>query len=198
MASATCDPPKHRRIRNWVGSTCGVTKQDERRKQPVYMNSARTYSVQTVQNPPSAPSRPYPHHHVAAASMVQLPSRPAPAPAYVQYPGPIQGSPLPSSQPPKPKTTTSSDLLKLKSCTHLSQSVSNLVSHTTGKANATILELEDLVLQSLGGGKNVRGATSQLLDRVITVIDIGSFCGRENELGELLSTAATFVSNLLR
>lgn len=153
----------------------------------MYMNSAGAYSVQAVQNTPPAPSKPYPHRHVAAASMAQLPSQRGPAPAYAQYPGPVQGSPLPSGQPPKPKQTTSSDLLKLKSCTHLSQSVSNLVSHTTGKANATILELEDLVLQSLGG-KNVRGATSQLLDRVITVIDIGSFCGRENELGELRST----------
>lgn len=189
MASATSDPPKHRRIPNWVGSTCGVTKDHDRRKQPVYVNSVGAYSVQTIQNTPPPPTRPYPHRHHAAASMVQLPSQPAPAPAYVQYPGAAQGRPHPSGQPPKPKTTTSSDLLKLKSCTHLSQSVSNLVSHTTGKANATILELEDLVLQSLGGGKNVRGATSQLLDRIITVIDIGSFCGRENELGELPCTS---------
>jgi hypothetical protein len=56
------------------------------------------------------------------------------------------------------------------------------VSHTTGKANATILDLEDLVLKSVNGGSNVREATSQLLDQVITLIDIGSFCGKENEL----------------
>lgn len=153
----------------------------------MYMNSAGAYSVQAVPNTPSAPPELYSRHQVAAASTAQLPPPPASAPADVRYPGPVSQRPLASSQHPKRKSTTSSDLLKLKSCTHLGQSVSNLVSHTAGKANATISELEDLVLQSLGSGKNVRGATSQLLDRVITVLDIGSFCGRENELGELLS-----------
>ncbi|KAJ5742430.1 uncharacterized protein N7511_011449 [Penicillium nucicola] len=60
--------------------------------------------------------------------------------------------------------------------------MSNLVSHTVGKTNATIQELEQLVRQSIEGGANVTEATSRLLDRVLTSIDGGSFCGRENEL----------------
>lgn len=182
MAPATYDPPKRRRIRNWVGSACGVTVSDDRRKQPVYMNSAGAHSVQAVQSTPSAGPGPYSHSHAVATSMAQLAHRPA---------GATPGSPPPRGQSSKPKTTTSSDLLKLKSCTHLSQSVSNLVSHTTEKANATILELENLVLQSFNGGKNVRSATSQLLDRVITVIDIGAFCGSEDKLGELPCPSST-------
>ncbi|KAJ5499365.1 Lipase class 3 [Penicillium expansum] len=60
--------------------------------------------------------------------------------------------------------------------------MTTLVSHTVEKTNATILDLEHLVHQSLGGGTNVKEATSRLLDQVITSIDLGSFCGRENEL----------------
>lgn len=184
MAFAPSDPPNHRRVRKWVGGTCEAIRDHDQKKQPVYMNSMGAYSVQAVQSLPPAPPGPYHHHQNTASSMVQLPPRPAPAPPHIQYPSVAQGGPFPSGQQLKPKPTPSSDVSKLKSCTNLSQSVSNLVLHTTGKANATILELEDLVSQSLNGGKNVRGATSQLLDRVITLIDIGSFCGRENELGE--------------
>ncbi|KXG48461.1 Lipase, class 3 [Penicillium griseofulvum] len=60
--------------------------------------------------------------------------------------------------------------------------MTSLVSHTVDKTNSTILDLENLVRQSLGGGANVKEATSRLLDQVITSIDLGSFCGRENEL----------------
>jgi hypothetical protein len=62
--------------------------------------------------------------------------------------------------------------------------MTQLMSHTVEKTNATILDLENLVYQSLGGGANVNEATSRLLDQVITSIDVGSFCGRENELSE--------------
>lgn len=62
--------------------------------------------------------------------------------------------------------------------------MTQLVSHTVEKTNATILELENLVHHSLRGGANVNDATCRLLDQVITSIDLGSFCGRENELSE--------------
>jgi hypothetical protein len=65
--------------------------------------------------------------------------------------------------------------------------MTSLVSHTVEKTNATIHELENLVHQSLGGGANVKEATSRLLDQVITSIDLGSFCGRENELSKWYS-----------
>lgn len=144
----------------------------------MYMNSVGAYSVQAIQSIPPIPPRPYPQHQaVASSSMIQLPPQSAAVVPIVPYPN---GASAHQHRKPKPKP--SSDLSKLK-CSNFSQSVSNLMSHTTGKANATIVELEDLVLQSLNGGKNVRGATSQLLDRVITLIDLGSFCGKENELG---------------
>jgi hypothetical protein len=66
--------------------------------------------------------------------------------------------------------------------------MTSLVSHTVEKTNATILDLENLVRQSLGGGANVKDATSRLLDQVITSIDLGSFCGRENELSKWYSS----------
>lgn len=64
----------------------------------------------------------------------------------------------------------------------MNQSVSNLMSHATGKAHATIVDLERLVLQCVGGAPNPQEPASQLLDQVLTSIDIGTFCGRENDL----------------
>ncbi|KAJ5102522.1 hypothetical protein N7532_003051, partial [Penicillium argentinense] len=128
--------------------------------------------------PYGVPPAPF-HHPHAVASLDHLPPRPSRTPAPIPYHHVTPGSPPPGWYPsPKP----SSDLTKWTSCTNLSQSVSNLVAHTTGKANATILELEALVLQCVGGGTNVRESTSRLLDQVVTLIDIGSFCGKENEL----------------
>ena len=112
--------------------------------------------------------------------MLQLPPRLTPVPPAAAYPNVPPASPYHPTQYPNQKPC--SDLTKWTSYTSLTQSVSNLVSHTTGRANATILDLEDLVLKSVGGGSNVREATSQLLDQVITLIDIGSFCGKETEL----------------
>ncbi|KAJ5434790.1 hypothetical protein N7491_005385 [Penicillium cf. griseofulvum] len=103
-------------------------------------------------------------------SMVHLQQ---PAPLY-PFPGTALSSASWNSQPTKPSKWTS--------CTNLNQSMTSLVSHTVDKTNATILDLENLVRQSLGGGANVKEATSRLLDQVITSIDLGSFCGRENEL----------------
>ncbi|KAJ5163981.1 uncharacterized protein N7500_005811 [Penicillium coprophilum] len=106
-----------------------------------------------------------------AMSMVHLQPQPAPQPVY-PFPPALNSPPL--NTQPKPSKWTS--------CTNLNQSMTNLVSHTVDKTNATILDLEMLVRQSLGGGANVNEATSRLLDQVITSIDLGSFCGRENEL----------------
>ncbi|KAF9238887.1 hypothetical protein DTO013E5_2275 [Penicillium roqueforti] len=96
-----------------------------------------------------------------------------PQPLY-PFPAPASSSPPWNAHPPK--------LSKWTSCTNLNQSMTSLVSHTFEKTNATILDLEHLVRQSLGGGANVKEATSRLLDQVITSIDLGSFCGRETEL----------------
>ncbi|KAJ5659944.1 hypothetical protein N7507_006395 [Penicillium longicatenatum] len=64
----------------------------------------------------------------------------------------------------------------------MNQSVSNIVSHATEKAHATIVDLEELVLQCVGGAPNPQEPASQLLDQVLTSIDAGTFCGRENDL----------------
>lgn len=174
MTFTSSDPPKHRRLRKWVGGSCEAIRNHEHRKHPIYMNSMGAYSVQNIHGVP--PPAPY-HQPQATASMIQLPPQHTPVVPIVQSRNGAHGH-----QQRKPRPKASSDLARLK-CSYMSQSVSNLVSHTTGKANATIAELESLVLQSLNGGNNVRGATSQLLDRVITLIDLGSFCGNENELG---------------
>ncbi|KAJ5242754.1 uncharacterized protein N7469_001081 [Penicillium citrinum] len=130
------------------------------------------------------PTRPGFHDsHTGVSSLVHLPS----PPIYGQLPGPY--GPVTVANPPPtwnptvyqaPKPT--SDLTKWTSCVNISQSVSNLVAHTAGKTNATILELENLVLQSVSGGTNMRQSASRLLDEVITLMDLGSFCGKENEL----------------
>lgn len=181
MAFAPSEPPKHRRIRKWMGATCSAITIDAHMKQPVYMSSAGAYSVQAVQGPPRPPSIPSRHQQIPTTSLAQAHPRPTSAAPQVQHADVAQGNPPPTQHM---KSKPSSDLSKFKSCSKMSQSVSNVVSHTTGKANATILELEDLVRQSLSGGKNGQGATSQLLNRVITLIDCGFSCGRENELGK--------------
>lgn len=175
MAFVPSEPPKHRRIRKWVGATCSAIANDGQKKQPVYMNPTGAYSVQAVQGLPPPPSIPSSHRH--STSLAQSHPRPTSASPHVQQADLAQGNPPPTRHM---KSKPSSDLSKLKSCSKMSQSVSNLVWHTT---NATILELEDLVRQCLSGGKNEQGAASQLLNRVITLIDCGFSCGRENELG---------------
>ncbi|CAI7655289.1 unnamed protein product [Penicillium glandicola] len=60
--------------------------------------------------------------------------------------------------------------------------MTNLVSQTVEMTSASMVDLEYLVRLSLGGGANVNEATSRLLDQVITSIDLGAFCGRENDL----------------
>lgn len=172
MALIQSDTRRHRRRHKGKGDGGALPKQ------PIYTNPTGAYTVQTFQNGYTAPPV-FQNSHAAVTSLVHLPPRPNPAPAPLSYSHVTPGSPPPISYP-NPNPT--SDLAKWTSCANLSQSVSNLVAHTTGKANATILELEDLVLQSVGGGANVRESTSRLLDQVVTLIDIGSFCGKENEL----------------
>lgn len=180
MAFIASDPPRRRRLHKWTGGKLGRAN-DADSKQPLYIAPAGAYSVQAVQRKPPTPSVTYCRpHNGAATSMLQLPPRPIPVPPVAAYATVATASPYHTTQYPNQKP--GSDLTKWTSYTNLTQSVSNLVSHTTGKANATILDLEDLVMKSVGGGSNVREATSQLLDQVITLIDIGSFCGRETEL----------------
>lgn len=175
------EPSRRRRIHKWTGGACGASNTDAHVKQPVYLTPAGAHSVQAVQGMPALPPGPHRPQHTAATSMVQLSLRPAPTSSPAPYPNAAPGS-RPPLQHSKQKSSIS--LTKWTSCTDLNQSVSNLVSHATGKANATILELEDLVLNSVNGGSNVRETTSRLLDQVITSMDLGSFCGRENELRE--------------
>ncbi|CAI7614470.1 unnamed protein product [Penicillium pancosmium] len=175
------DTRKHRRRRH-KGKAERHEVVNEVPKQPIYMNPPGAYTVQAFQGGnPTPPSFHTPHTGVT--SLVHLPPRPSQGPVPVPYnPGTV-GSPPPAWYPtgyqaPKP----TSDLAKWTSRANLSQSVSNIVAHTAEKTNATILDLENLVLQSVGGGTNVRESTSRLLDQVVTLIDIGSFCGKENEL----------------
>lgn len=143
--------------------------------QPPYASPAGVYSVNTFQT--AAVS----YNQNPAMSMVHLQPQPTPHPHPLhQFSGTTLNSPPGNSQPPRPS--------KWSSCTNLNQSMTSLVSHTVEKTNATILDLEHLVHQSLGGGANVKEATSRLLDQVITSIDLGSFCGRENELSKCHSS----------
>ena len=134
-----------------------------------YASPMGTSSVNTSHTPTT------PYNSNLTMSMVHL--QPQPAPQLLHpFPGTTQNRPPWNSQPQK--------LSKWTSCTSLNQSMTSLVSHTVEKTNSTIHDLENLVHQSLGGGANVKEATSRLLDQVITSIDLGSFCGRENELSK--------------
>ncbi|KAJ5550344.1 hypothetical protein N7535_001718 [Penicillium sp. DV-2018c] len=163
-SSPTGPPPKPPRL-NQPESASGTATNYGRAP---YALPAGARSVNTVH---TAPAFAYPHN---VAMSVPLPQQPARQPLYSAGPASSSVSVYNSRPPPKPS--------KWKSCTNLNQSMTNLVSHTVGKTNATILDLQRLVNQSLGGGANVNEATSRLLDQVITSIDLGSFCGRESEL----------------
>lgn len=174
----------HRRRRKGKGKGETHVALDEVARQPIYTNPPGAYTVQALPDGYSAPPA-FHHSHAAVTSLVHLPPQASPSPIPPPYAlGPV-GSPPPTWYPPQ-KPNGASDLAKWTSCANLGQSVSNLVAHTAEKTNATILELEDLVLQSVSGGANVRESTSRLLDQVVTLIDIGSFCGKENELSMLL------------
>ncbi|CAI7660394.1 unnamed protein product [Penicillium viridicatum] len=161
--SSPTPPPKPPRP-NQRESAIGVP---QNYVQPPYASPAGAYSVNTFH------TATVPYNQNTAMSMVHLQPQPRPHPHH-PFPGTALSSPPWNSQPPRSS--------KWASCTNLNQSMTSLVSHTVEKTNATILDLEHLVHQSLGGGANVKEATSRLLDQVITSIDLGSFCGRENEL----------------
>lgn len=148
-----------------------------------YAIPSGAFSVNIFHAPPH-PTSPsvYGHSNIAAASMVHLPHQPYPQ---SQPPHSVGAAPAPvqhswCSQSRRP------ELSKWASYTNLNQSLSSVVSsvksQTVGKANATLVDLHQLVRQSVRGDGNVRDVTSRLLDQVITSIDLGSFCGRENEL----------------
>ncbi|CAG8108769.1 unnamed protein product [Penicillium nalgiovense] len=153
-------PPRPNQRENAIGAP-------QKHAHHPYASPMGTYSVNTFHTPT------VPYNPDMTMSMVHLQPQPAPQSLH-PFPGTAQTSPPWNSQPPK--------LSKWTSCTSLNQSMTILVSHTVEKTNATIHDLEHLVRQSLGGGANVKEATSRLLDQVITSIDLGSFCGRENEL----------------
>lgn len=167
--SSPTPPPKPPRP-NQRESAIGVP---QNYVQPPYASPAGAYSVNTFH------TATVPYNQNTAMSMVHLQPQPRPHPVH-PFPGTALSSPPWNSQPPRPSKWTS--------CTNLNQSMTSLVSHTVEKTNATILDLENLVHQSLGGGANVKEATSRLLDQVITSIDLGSFCGRENELSKWYSS----------
>ncbi|KAJ5773797.1 hypothetical protein N7457_008693 [Penicillium paradoxum] len=135
-----------------------------------YTAPVGAYSVNTFHTAPTVA-----YNQSSATSMVHLPPQSAPP---LGYPYPTTAPNSSSVWNPQPPQKSS----KWASYTNLNQSMTHLVSHTVEKTNATILDLEQLVHQSLSGGANVTEATSRLLDQVITSIDLGSFCGRENEL----------------
>ncbi|KAJ5884413.1 hypothetical protein N7504_011985 [Penicillium tannophilum] len=153
MDSVAAKPSKRRRFHQWTGQHPGGAVNNN---DPVYNLPTNTYSVQGIQAVHPGPPVPY-HNEYGVASMTHLPAR-VPAP------------------PPQ------TDCLKWTSYSKMNQSVSNLMSHATGKAHATIVDLERLVLQCVGGAPNPQEPASQLLDQVLTSIDIGTFCGRENDL----------------
>lgn len=178
MTFGVSDPPRRRRLYKWVGGKPSTANNVHDQK-PLHMTTGAAFSAHGSQKIPQNPSVPYGQpHNAAAGSMLQLPPRDTPVVPPAAYPYGARGSPYQTKDHSTQKPWASS--------TNLTQSISNLVSHTTGKANATIVDLEDLVLRSLRGGVNVHEATAELLDQVITLIDTGSFCGRETELRTLL------------
>ncbi|KAJ5108147.1 hypothetical protein N7456_004822, partial [Penicillium angulare] len=99
--------------------------------------------------------------------------------------GPFPPRPVPIPPPQGQISQARPSALNLATWTSysgLDTSVGNLISHATQKAHATVLDLETLIFQCVGGAPNVHEPTSRLLDQVITSIDSGVFCGRENEL----------------
>lgn len=176
MPHVRSDRIKNRHSRQGTGELPAAANHHDPARQPLYMNPAGAASAQVVHSAPRPPPLPVRHPHAAATSLIHLaPQVPQgrphqPSSGHVAW----SGHPVQQQKPP--------GLSKWTSYSHISQSVTDIVSHTTGKANATILELENLVLQSMNGGQNVRENTTRLLDQVVTSIDIGSFCGKEKEL----------------
>ncbi|KAJ5949311.1 hypothetical protein N7454_000895 [Penicillium verhagenii] len=165
MDSVAIEPTKHRRLRQWTGQHPSGPANNTNIGVPVYSLPACTNSVQGVQTP--YPGSPSPYHNVyGVASMAHLPTR-------ISAPPP---------QTHSPQAKHSSDRTKWTSYSKMNQSVTNIMNHASGKAHATIMDLERLVLQCVGGAPNPQEPASQLLNQVLTSIDAGTFCGRENDL----------------
>ncbi|KAJ5123746.1 hypothetical protein N7448_009843 [Penicillium atrosanguineum] len=178
MTFRASDPPRRRRLHRWVGGKPS-TANDVQVQKPLYMTTEAAFSVHGIQRVPQNPPVPYGQpQNAATASILQLPPRHTPVAPPATHPYVARGSPY--------QTVHHSTQKPWASYTNLTQSVSSFVSHTTGKANATILDLENLVLRSLRGGLNVHEATAELFNQVITLTDTGLLCGKENELRTLL------------
>lgn len=190
MPLVRSDHVQNRHSRQGTGGVLAAAKQQDPVRQPVYMNSTGAASAQLVRNSQRPPPLPARYPHASATSLIQFAPQVSPDP----YPPPVSGHLAWGGAPAQ--QSNSLGLSKWTSYSHISQSVTDIVSQTTGKANATILELEDLVLQSMNGGKNVRESTTRLLDQVITSIDIGSFCGKEKELRQSLFSTVLFATEL--
>ncbi|CAG7920220.1 unnamed protein product [Penicillium olsonii] len=183
--SSSEPPPKPPRPHRSHQQTQSASGPSHKHANSLYLAPEGGYSVNTLNASP-----PVVYHQNVPMSMVHLPSS---SPSPYQYSAnavsaassPPSGTLQPPQKPSKWKSYThlnQSYQHLNQSYTNLNQSMTQLVSHTIDKTNATILELENLVHHSLVGGANVHEATSRLLDQVITSIDVGSFCGRENEL----------------
>ncbi|KAJ5335926.1 hypothetical protein MYU51_020231 [Penicillium brevicompactum] len=164
-------PPKPPRPQSSHQRSEHKPRASHRQSNSLYLTQPGANSVNTFHASP-----PVAHHQNVPMSMVHLP-----LPVSSPYLAPATHGGV-SSAPPACASQSPQKLSKWKSYTNLNQSMTQLVSHTVDKTNATIQELERLVQYSLVGGANVNEATSRLLDQVITSIDLGSFCGKENEL----------------
>lgn len=174
MPLVRSDHKKSQHLRQGNGDVPAAANYHGHVNQPLYMMPAGAHTNVGIRSPP--PPVPYQHHHVAAGSLIQLPSQVSSGRHPPPFPGSV-GRPL----PPVPESKTPK-LSKWTSYSRLSQSVTNLVSQTTDKATATISEVEELVLQSVNGGKKVQQCTIRLLDQIVTSIDMECFGGRENDL----------------
>ncbi|KAJ5160906.1 uncharacterized protein N7482_007910 [Penicillium canariense] len=209
MASTQFEPPEQRRIRRRTGQTCGPAdnRHSNESLYTIPTGASSSSMLRTSYLPPPLPYRssdpvgspPAPSHPPQ-----HMPPSPPPFPSHAFH-NPHSSHHLPlyhHSQPPTAsrsslhpsrlmttllvslpvRNRTGSDLTTCTSSLALGRSMSELVSHGASKANATILELEGLVLRCINGDHNVRDNTSLLLDGVITSMDNDLFCGRENEL----------------
>lgn len=161
---------KRRRFCHWPGQSPSKTEHAAQNHQLDYKIPAGAYSTQGIPAGSSMPQRLNEQSHATSqTNQGPFPPRPVPIP-------PPQGQ-ISQARP------SALNLATWTSYSGLDTSVGNLISHATQKAHATVLDLETLIFQCVGGAPNVHEPTSRLLDQVITSIDSGVFCGRENELG---------------
>ncbi|KAJ5826415.1 hypothetical protein N7474_003553 [Penicillium riverlandense] len=146
---------------------------DDFRQRRIYAAPSGPHSVEVLPCASHfASSHPYLNRgQIAAASMAQLPPPQVPAPLVLPTAS-VQPAILPTSLSGLTEWTNST----------FNHPISGILSHTIGKANATISDLDHLIHRSIGDGVNLRDAPSRVLDEVITSIDMGSFGGRERDI----------------